>query len=146
MRGKSEYPTTHGDQHAADGSDPIPGIGVALHWGTNVATDTTYLDLDFGTGGGWNVESRGGGLNWSFEGGGWTLDTGDGGLVWDLGLGGWSMSLVGISWSLAGDFDLTLAAGKTFTVRDHLNAVKIRWTEGTNDLHIPTGGTVVADL
>ncbi len=26
MRAKSEYPATHGDQHAVDGSDPIPGF------------------------------------------------------------------------------------------------------------------------
>ncbi len=37
MRAKSEYPTRHGDQHAADGSDPIPGIGTLIEgpaiWG-----------------------------------------------------------------------------------------------------------------
>ncbi len=39
-----------------------------------------------------------------------------------------------------------LATGATFEVQDHLGAAKIQWTEGTTVLHIPTGGTVVADL
>ncbi len=32
MRGKSEYPARHGDQHAPDGSDPIAGIGGGLQY------------------------------------------------------------------------------------------------------------------
>ncbi len=39
-----------------------------------------------------------------------------------------------------------LGAGEVFELRDSSNNPKIRWTEGTNDLHIPTGGNVVADL
>ena len=45
-----------------------------------------------------------------------------------------------------GFLKLQVGTGKVFEVRDHLGATKIRWTEGTNDLHIPTGGTVIANL
>ncbi len=44
------------------------------------------------------------------------------------------------------DLVIALAAGQKFTVLDSTNAPKLQWTEGTADLHIPTGGTVVADL
>ncbi len=45
-----------------------------------------------------------------------------------------------------GPHDFRLFGGETFTVYDGSGNPKIRWTEGTNDLHIPTGGVVVADL
>ncbi len=52
----------------------------------------------------------------------------------------------GVQWNVFGDVDIQLQAGDTFVLRDHSNNPKIQWTEGTNDLHIPTGGVVVADL
>ena len=42
--------------------------------------------------------------------------------------------------------EVDLRAGLTFTLKDSSGNPKIRWTEGTLDLHIPAGGTVVADL
>ncbi len=41
---------------------------------------------------------------------------------------------------------IRIGNGATFTILDHNGNPKIRWTEGTNDLHIPTSGTIVADL
>ncbi len=51
-----------------------------------------------------------------------------------------------ITSSPAQDFVVQLLAGQTFTLLDSSSNPKIQWTEGTNDLHIPTGGTIVADL
>ncbi len=42
--------------------------------------------------------------------------------------------------------EMQLAAGGTFTLRDHLGNPILQMTEGSPDLHIPAGGTVVADL
>ncbi len=39
-----------------------------------------------------------------------------------------------------------MSAGQNLTVLDHLSSPILQMTEGTTDLHIPTGGNVIADL
>ncbi len=45
-----------------------------------------------------------------------------------------------------GNFEVKLDAGQTLTIKDHLGNPKVQFTEGSPNLHIPTGGTVIADL
>ncbi len=54
MRAKSEYPARHGDQHLADGSDPIPGLlaGMRFMWGA-IDDDATIIDSGSGD---WTAE------------------------------------------------------------------------------------------
>jgi hypothetical protein len=42
--------------------------------------------------------------------------------------------------------EIALDTGATFTITDHLGNKMLEMTEGSPDLHIPTGGNVVADL
>ncbi len=51
-----------------------------------------------------------------------------------------------VQWAGETKVILQPGAGGVFEVWDHNGNPKIRWTEGTVDLHIPTGGTIVADL
>ncbi len=44
------------------------------------------------------------------------------------------------------DVQIRAGTGQKVTILDNAGNAKIQWTEGTNDLHIPTGGTIVADL
>ncbi len=47
---------------------------------------------------------------------------------------------------VGGDVNLRIPTGKTFTVLSHTGFPQIQWTEGDIDVHIPSGGTIVADL
>ncbi len=212
MRGKSEYPARHGDQHAPDGSDPIAGIGGGLQYNVvdvygphnigdwlNIETTGTDPDTSYGivlssTAGGssgilidttnagddvtqgflqqnsgfWGANTYGGiewvqsndasGVDFLFSGPlhqtmkNWlvesvdvmTLESGDN---FTMSADGY-MSLEAVEdVRITGtDVNITLAVGSVFTIKDHLGAAKIQWTEGTTAIHIPTSGTIVADL
>ncbi len=58
MRAKAEYPTRHGDQHLADGSDPIPGFGLRHVYG-RISDDATTLQAGSGD---WEAVFTGGGI------------------------------------------------------------------------------------
>ncbi len=58
MRAKAEYPTRHGDQHLADGSDPIPGFGLRHVYG-RILDDGGELDAGSGD---WTSTFTGGGI------------------------------------------------------------------------------------
>ncbi len=178
MRGKSEYPTTHADQHAPDGSDPLTGF---IRYDFENVGDWLYVETtDHGGPNDYGINfvasdpivfTSASFIDWSSEGG--TIDTGSGGF--GINAGGVTVtsngpisldSTTGDDISLitsgtgkvniephgdcnidpAGNCEVHLAPGKTFTVFDHLGNPKVRWTEATSDLHIPTGGTIVADL
>ncbi len=104
------------------------------------------------------------------DGGGWIVGLGADG-NWSFSTNQVSPTQGHVDWSVAGYFDAHMgeycsldsdgdftissdsgdviigcASGQTFEIRDSSGNPKIRWTEGTNDLHIPTGGTIVADL
>ncbi len=75
----------------------------------------------------------------------------------DVGGGGGSLALNAqtdltmvalddVTLTAGGQMDLRIGAAQTYTIKDSTGSPKIQWTEGTNDLHIPTGGTIVADL
>ncbi len=53
MRAKSEYPTRHGDQHLAFGSDPIPGLGDG---GARIVAGQVYNDAGIIAGTGFTAE------------------------------------------------------------------------------------------
>ncbi len=47
---------------------------------------------------------------------------------------------------VAGDVNIQVPTGKTFTIKNHTGFPQIQWTEGDTDVHIPSGGNIVADL
>ncbi len=47
---------------------------------------------------------------------------------------------------VSGDVNIQIPAGKTVTIKSHTGFPQIQWTEGDADVHIPTGGTIIADL
>ncbi len=205
MRGKSEYPTTHGDQHTTDGSDPIPGLDGFIRYDyenvgswlfievTTDGSDLPSLPMPGVTGkanwliphttGGFgpevvwslgNFDTRnswgsgdgafwvegmielhaygsGGFRNWTIDDLGWLMSLTNGAYleatVDDNGHFEFNTSVGDMRWHLdSTGLDTSFGVGRTFTLKDHNGNPKIRWTEGTADLHIPTGGTIVADL
>ncbi len=204
MRGKSEYPTTHADQHMPDGSDPLPKIPIFYDY-SNVG-DWLYVEgteddpnstpvgtvplmpgavgvLNFnvpnyngasiamalgtsavknswpsGDGAFWvegmielHAYGSGGFRNWTIDDLGWLMSLTNGAYleatVDDNGHFEFNTSVGDMSWHLdSSGLDTSFGVGRTFTLKDHNGNPKIRWTEGTADLHIPTGGTIVADL
>lgn len=68
-------------------------------------------------------------------------------MTFQTGSGGISITPAAeLSMAPGGSVEVVLTAAQTFTLKDHLGNPKVQWTEGTTDLHIPTGGTIVADL
>ncbi len=59
MRAKAEYPPRHGDQHAADGSDPIPNLGGPRIVYGRINDDGSEFDVGSGD---WSSEQSGYGV------------------------------------------------------------------------------------
>ncbi len=76
---------------------------------------------------------------------GTTSGTGDAYGLLANALAGGSGTPYGI-WSDAGHIHLRLDTGQTFTIVDASGNPKLQWTEGSPNLHIASGGTVIADL
>ncbi len=162
MRAKSEYPIRHGDQHLGDGSDPIPGLGdfIRYHFAnlgdylhiraTGPTPSANVIQIDSEGDIGITAESsividstNGTGDNIALIGIGVNVDSINGESITLTGDGAGARVLIT---SNDDDVVIQVGAGSTFTVKDSSGNPKLRWTEGTNDLHIPTGGTIVSDL
>ena len=135
------------------------GSGVDIKsFGSGITIDSAAGGIDIlSGGGGLTINSDGGGLDVLSGGGGLLLNTtgGAGGTMelraWDGSNNGAKMLLNPGTASVVqllidGDLEIQIAPGTKFTLLDHSGNPKVQWTEGAADLHIPTGGTVVADL
>ncbi len=160
MRGKSEYPPLHAGQHAPDGSDPLTGfirydfenVGAYLHVTAtgpspfgSVLSLYSQGDLSFGSESSMVFDStNGAGGNMALVGNGVTITSQDGEAMVLTADG------VGASITIKSNDDGVQihigGVGSQFSVFDSSGNPKLQWTDGTTALHIPTGGTIVADL
>ncbi len=120
----------------------------AIHWGSNTDPLSTGIEID--TLGSDDIVLDAGGSNNKFivsGGGNMLLLTGsgtnieltaDGSIELDAG--------ADVSIDAQGVIELGLTTGQTFTVKDNSGNPMLQMTEGSPDLHLPTGGNVVFDL
>ncbi len=223
MRAKSEYPTTHGDQNAIDGSDPVPpgvwftpvltnGSGFIRFRRTNendvqfeadltdlnpgdvvTTVDAPYRPAQDAYGVGkygaddstpgvcvWKLQTNGDlvfvgtasgsgtdttaihwGPNTDPTGAGVTISDVSAAPLFDLSTPGLAVIYTRIGWAFivqneagdsvlyaddAGNVNCTLGVGQEFIVYDNTGGRMLQMTEGSPDLHLPTGGNVIFDL
>ncbi len=141
----------HGRSHRHNGSDPI-GTFIKLKWpdtGAFIAQDNSssnFISMTGGATGDLQLISGSGGFNFQTIG---QAEIGAEHFDFNASGTGFNVIAAGAFTVRADDGGVQLTihkAGDTFTVKNHSGNAKIQWTEGDADLHIPSGGTIIADL
>ncbi len=151
----------HGRSHLENGSDPIPGIGDFIRYDFENVGDWLYIKAT-GQGGPLN---RNMGFEFTGLAGGVEWHSTDGSVDFDLIFDNYSFNLqcqsidlttVDPNSSSTGPFTITLGRGMAinlpfggsydFVVNDGASPRLVISQDGTGDIHIPTGGNIIADL